>query len=47
VGPTREELVVVGDAQEEREVVGDVAALRVDEDVPVVLVFGFLLLFVL
>jgi hypothetical protein len=34
VGPAGQELVVVGDAEEEREVVGDVAALRVDKDVP-------------
>ena len=37
--PTREQLVVVGDAEEEREVVGDVAALRVDEDVPEIVSF--------
>jgi hypothetical protein len=35
VRPPRQELVVVGDAEEEGEVVGDVAALGVDEQVPV------------
>lgn len=34
VVPARQELLVVGDAEEEGEVVADVAALRVDEDVP-------------
>ena len=38
VRPAGQQLVVVGDAEEERQVVADVAAVRVDEDVPGVLV---------
>ena len=32
---TWKELVIVGDAEEEREMVADVTSLRIDENVPV------------